>query len=301
MNKINKNRLFIVLSIISIFIIVPIICTVENQINIVFGGSEKYIIENIFDILIIFFTNIKVMVIWLVIQFIFVLISYTTYFTLKNYKIENSGIKFKSEDGTYGTANWMNEKELTDSFELGTGNGLIVGKFDNKIVTLPNYTLHNKNVAIFGASGSKKSRGYVIPNILNLAAQGKSMILTDPKGELYKKTYLFLKEQGYNVKLFNLVDMDKSDRWNPFSIIESEIDAQLFSEIVIENTQLDKNKGQDEFWTRTAQNLLNALSLGQVELLKNREDRCISKIYATLATGDIKAIDRYFVNIRGPR
>lgn len=146
----------------------------------------------------------------------------------------------------------------------------------------------------------KNQDGYVIPNILNLAQQGKSMILTDPKGELYKKTYLFLKEQGYNVKLFNLVDMDKSDRWNPFSIIESEIDAQLFSEIIIENTQLDKNKGQDEFWTRTAQNLLNALSLGQVELLKNREDRCISKIYATLSTGDIKAIDRYFVNIRGP-
>ena len=63
---------------------------------------------------------------------------------------------------------------------------------------------------------------------------------------------------------------------------------------------MDKNKGQDEFWTRTAQNLLNALSLGQVELLKNREDRSISKIYATLATGDIKSIDRYFLNVRGP-
>lgn len=148
--------------------------------------------------------------------------------------------------------------------------------------------------------GSKKSRGYVIPNILNLARQGKSIVLTDPKGELYKLTYSFLKSQGYNVKLFNLVDMDKSDRWNPFSVIESEIDAQIFSEIVIENTQLDKNRSQDEFWTRTAQNLLNALSLGQVELLRNREDRSISKIYATLATGDIKSIDRYFLNVRGP-
>ncbi len=94
--------------------------------------------------------------------------------------------------------------------------------------------------------------------------------------------------------------MDKSDRWNPFSVIESEIDAQIFSEIVIENTQLDKSKGQDEFWSRTGQNLLKALALGQVELLKNREERSVSKIYNTLSTGDIKAIDRYFVNIRGP-
>ncbi len=148
--------------------------------------------------------------------------------------------------------------------------------------------------------GSKKSRGYVLPNILNLAIHNKSMILTDPKGELYKKSYIFLKNQGYIVKLLNLVEMDKSDRWNPLSVIENEIDAQIFSEIVIENTQLDKSKGQDEFWSRTAQNLLKALILGQIELLKNKEDRSISKIYNTLSTGDIKSIDRYFVNIRGP-
>lgn len=146
----------------------------------------------------------------------------------------------------------------------------------------------------------KNQDGYVIPNIINLAEQGKSIILTDPKGELYKKTYIYLKNKGYNVKLLNLVDMDKSDRWNPFSVIESEIDAQIFSEIVIENTQLDKSKGQDEFWSRTGQNLLKALALGQVELLRNREERSVSKIYNTLSTGDIKAIDRYFVNIRGP-
>ena len=142
--------------------------------------------------------------------------------------------------------------------------------------------------------------GYEILNIINLAKQGKSMILTDPKGELYKKTLLYLRKQGYNVKLLNLVKMDISDRWNPLSVIENEIDAQIFSEIVIENTQLDKSKGQDEFWSRTAQNLLKALILGQVELLKDREQRSMSKIYNTLSTGDIKAIDRYFVNIRGP-
>ena len=158
MNNISKNKLFIILSITSIFIIVPIICTIENQINIVFGGSEKYNIENIFDILIIFFTDIKVVFIWSVIQIILFLLIYTIRFTIKNYKIENKGINFKSDDGTFGTANWMNEKELLNSFELETGDGLIVGKLNNKIVTLPNDTLHNKNVAIFGASGSKKSR-----------------------------------------------------------------------------------------------------------------------------------------------
>lgn len=240
------------------------------------------------------------MVICNIIALILVLIIIDIYLTIKNAKIENKGIKFRTEDGTFGTANWMNKKELTESFEVGTEKGIIVGKTKNKIITLPNNTKQNKNIAVFRCKSEAKSRdGFVIPNIINLAEQGKSMILTDPKGELYKKTYLFLKNKGYNVKILNLVNMDKSDRWNPFSVIENDIDAQIFSEIVIENTQLDKSKGQDEFWSRTGQNLLKALALGQLELLRNKEERSVSKLYNTLSTGDIKAIDRYFVNIRG--
>ena len=142
--------------------------------------------------------------------------------------------------------------------------------------------------------------GYVIPNIINLAKQGKSMIMTDSKGELYKKTYNYLKQNGYNVKVFNLVDMDKSDRWNPFSVIENEIDAQIFSEIVIENTQLDKSKGQDEFWSRSCQNLLKALVLAQVEKISEREARTMARAYYTISTGRINEIDRYFDSIHGP-
>ena len=300
--KLNKKIIFAVIFVIStILLIVPPACWCENRIASAFGENiTKYNIQNIWDIFKTCFSNIKILVIWSVSSLILGLFIIDIYFTIKKAKIENKGIKFKVEDGTFGTANWMNKLELTDSFEVGTENGIIVGKLDGKIVTLPNNTMQNKNVAIFGASGSKKSRGYVIPNILNLAQQGKSMILTDPKGELYKKTYTFLKNKGYNVKILNLVDMDKSDRWNPFSVIENEIDAQIFSEIVIENTQLDNSQGQDEFWARTGQNLLKALALGQTELLKNSEERSMSKIYNTLSTGDIKAIDRYFVNIRGP-
>lgn len=73
-------------------------------------------------------------------------------------KFDNKGIGFKEEDGTFGTANWMNEKEILESFELETKQGIIIGKYNDKIVTLPPNTNRNKNVAIFGASGSRKSR-----------------------------------------------------------------------------------------------------------------------------------------------
>lgn len=288
---IKKIASIVCLLLIIFFASVPPAVWCENRIAICFGEkASDYESKNIFDTYKVAFTNQKILIICGVVALILVLFVLDIYFTIKKAKIENKGIKFKVEDGTFGTANWMNETELEESFEVGTEDGIVVGKINNKIITLPNNTRHNKNIAVFGASGSKKSRGFVIPNILNLAEQGKSMILTDPKGELYKKTYKFLKSKGYNVKILNLVDMDKSDRWNPFSVIENEIDAQIFSEIVIENTQLDKSKGQDEFWSRTGQNLLKALALGQTELLKNPEERSMSKIYNTLSTGDIKAI-----------
>ena len=59
---------------------------------------------------------------------------------------------------THLKENKATKEELEESFELGTENGLIVGKTDNQIITLPNETRHNKNVAVFGASGSRKSR-----------------------------------------------------------------------------------------------------------------------------------------------
>ena len=152
-----KKRKIILISLIiylllSIFIFIPIICKVQNSISLVFYNEELYEINNIIDIFIVFITNIKIVIIWILIQLILSLIIYCIYFTIYKSKIENKGIKFKAEDGTFGTANWMNGEELTDSFEVGTENGIIVGKIDNKIVTLPNNTLQNKNVAIFGAS-----------------------------------------------------------------------------------------------------------------------------------------------------
>lgn len=72
-------------------------------------------------------------------------------------KNENKGIKFKSEDGTYGTANWMNENELTDVLGLNSIPGIILGKFNNNIVKLPFESYFNKNISVFGSSGSMKT------------------------------------------------------------------------------------------------------------------------------------------------
>ena len=187
-HTIKKIASIVCLLLIIFFATVPPAVWCENRIAICFGEkADEYESKNIFDTYKVAFTNPKILIICSVVALILVLFVLDIYFTIKKAKIENKGIKFKAEDGTFGTANWMNETELEESFEVGTEDGVVVGKIDNKIITLPNNTRHNKNIAVFGASGSKKSRGFVIPNILNLAEQGstkegKSMILTDPKG-----------------------------------------------------------------------------------------------------------------------
>lgn len=149
----KKKQKIIYLSIyiiLTILLIVPPACWCKNKVRICFGDNiVNYDIKNILDIFKVCFSNIEILIIWLVAALILILFIIDIYFTIKKAKIENKGIKFKAEDGTFGTANWMNSEELTDSFEIGTGNGLILGKIDEKVVTLPNNTLQNKNVAIF--------------------------------------------------------------------------------------------------------------------------------------------------------
>lgn len=158
--KNRKNRTFFIILyfFLSITILVPIICFISNCISECFNYSDFYNVDSFFDIYIIFLSNIKIIFVWFLVQVILGLFTYCIYSTIFKIKIKSKGIKFKSEDGTFGTANWMNNEDLEDSFEIGTENGLIVGKLNNKIVTLPNNTTKNKNIAVFGASGSKKSR-----------------------------------------------------------------------------------------------------------------------------------------------
>lgn len=155
----KKKIIVFVLYIIIIIATVPPAIWCKNQIAICFDDELiKYEIINLFDVLKILFSDIKILLISNITALIFALFIINIYFTIKYAKIENKGIKFKSEDGTFGTANWMNNEELKESFEVGTEDGLIVGKTNNEIITLPNNTKQNKNVAVFGASGSRKSR-----------------------------------------------------------------------------------------------------------------------------------------------
>ena len=104
-------------------------------------------------------------------------------------------------------------------------------------------------------SGSGKSASYVIPNAYQLLG---SYIFTDPKGELYDKTAGYLRENGYDIKIFNLVNPKNSDGYNPLMHIESEIDVDVIANTIVKGQKVE-GSNSDPYWDDMAEMLLKAL------------------------------------------
>ena len=200
-----------------------------------------------------------------------------------------------SNKGTYGTAGFMTKKELKGVLDLVSDirkhHGTILGELDGRVVCIPEDTRFNGNIAVYGASGSKKTRAFCVNMILQCAARGSSMILTDPKSELYEKTSAYLRKKGYTVRVFNLVTPSASDSWNCLSEIEGkELMAQLFCDVVIKNTGSEKG---DHFWDNAELNLLKALVL-YVSNNYPPEKRNIGEVYQLLAMSSEKELNALF-------
>ncbi len=121
---------------------------------------------------------------------------------------------------------------------------------------------------IMGASGSGKSQSFMFPLIRILAKHGESMIVTDPKGELYEGCGNLLKEKGYRLILVNFRDPSEGSAWNPFSYPyriykEGNVDkANELLQDLASNILIDPNNRQEPFWETTASNFFTGLALG---------------------------------------
>ena len=129
-------------------------------------------------------------------------------------KNENKGVIFKPENGTYGTSDWMKLEEMKKVLTIDDIPGIILGRFEGNIVKLPLDSYFNKNICVFGSSGSMKTTAFLLTNLLEISKYLKSIIVTDPKAEIYRTTSSYFRNIGYVVKVFNLKDMRHSDRWN---------------------------------------------------------------------------------------
>lgn len=200
-----------------------------------------------------------------------------------------------SEKGTYGTSGFMTEAELKKVLELTSDvtktKGIILGKQSKDIICLPENTRLNRNVAVYGASGSMKSRAYARNVIFQCVARNESIIINDPKSELYEDTAFYLEKNGYVVRMFNLVNPESSDSWNCLGEIEGqEILAQLTADAIIKNTGSGKG---EHFWDNAELNLLKALIL-YVERGFPEEGKNIGQVYQLLTLCSEKELNGLF-------
>ncbi len=201
-----------------------------------------------------------------------------------------------SVNGTYGTSGWMGRKEMKGVLELVTDlrhyRGIVLGTLGKKYACVPEQTRLNSNLAVYGASGSMKTRSFCMNRILQGVSRGESLVICDPKSELYEKSSEYLRDKGYTVRVFNLVSPENSDSWNCLSEVEGqELMAQLFVDVIIRNTT-EGGKG-DHFWDSAEMNLLKALVL-YVDKGYPPETRNMGQVYQLLTLNSESALNSLF-------
>lgn len=179
------------------------------------------------------------------------------------------------EYGIHGTAQWENPDKIRDGDVLAASkestykkdlkynltklkNGYILGKVPNSnklLIMDESADVSNQNIAVIGSSGSAKSQSYVIPNLINV--RDKSIIVTDPKGELYNLTAQLKKDQGYKIYQVDFISFMQS-KYNPLSYVETTLQAQKVANTIITNFEGDGG-GDNVFFKNSATNMLSAL------------------------------------------
>lgn len=167
-----------------------------------------------------------------------------------------------------GSAKWNEDikgynKKYSDP--IGKPNFAPDGKSNNMILSQNirlsmdgRKTRLNNNILVVGGSGSGKSRFFVKPNLLQMNA---SYVVTDPKGELLETIGGALAKEGYEIKVFDTVEMQYSDHYNPFCYLEDDTDVKKMVKTVISNTNPRGSGSGDPFWEKSETALLTALCL----------------------------------------
>lgn len=114
------------------------------------------------------------------------------------------------------------------------------------------------NILVVGGSGAGKSRGFALSNIMQCCC---SMVITDPKAELLRKTGGLLEKKGYEVRVFDLINPDTSFCYNPFEYVHDDKDVLRLISNLIQNTTPKGSQSSDPFWEKSETALLQALML----------------------------------------
>lgn len=178
----------------------------------------------------------------------------------------------------YKNSNYTSNKLLTKNFRIG-----LDGKVHKR----------NAHVMVVGGSGAGKTRSYAKPNV---AQANSSFVVLDPKGEILRDTGHLLEKQGYEVKVLDLIDMDKSHCYNPFVYLKSDNDVQRLVTNLFKATTPKGAQTQDPFWDTAASMLLLALIFYLLYEAPETEQN-FSMVMEMLRAGEVREDDDDFRSI----
>jgi type IV secretory pathway TraG/TraD family ATPase VirD4 len=303
--KVSKNDLIIFV----IFCILLLYLCAIGVLNFVTFGSEGHLwgldpipaFTNYFGITLLLFIVSLVM--------IFTSVS-SSIFTRE--KGPGIGIKIGEKDEK-GYSRWSKDKEIKndrdvvaiDSTAEKTNAGGIPLVYKKNKIWVDNGEYHT---LVIGSSGSGKTRCVVKPLVNILAKNGESMVLTDPKGELYKDSAAHLKDLGYNVIVLNFRDPANGNAWNPLTLPyqymkmgNKDKATELLDDVAL-NILYDPNNKGEPFWEKSAADYFSGLALGLFDDAKEEEIN-INSISTMSTDGDerIGASDynKEYFNLKG--
>lgn len=192
------------------------------------------------------------------------------------------GLIFKKKSND-GYSSWAKDKDIkeqsgvecvhpTDETVSAAGIPLIN---NGKEIWVDNGEYHN---LVIGSTGSGKTQTIVKPMVNLLAKKGESMIITDPKGEIYKYSASYLKEKGYRIIVLNFREPQRGNSWNPLSLPNQYYRAgnkdkaiELLNDVALNILYDPSNKSESDFWEKSAADYFSGLALGLFQDAKEEE------------------------------
>ena len=247
----------------------------DGLIEIVKNGSEA--LNNPFNIIIVE-NSIKTILIFLLI-YVFSIMLYES--TRKNYR--------KREEN--GSAKWGEVKKINKKYIQPNNYNKILTK--NVSIGLKGKKhRRNVNVLVIGGSGAGKTYSYCKPNVMQCNC---SYVILDPKGEIVRDTGHLLEENGYEVKVLDLINMEKSHCYNPFIYLKTDNDVQKLVTNLFKSTTPKGSASNDPFWDTAASMLLLAL-IFYLKYEAPVEEQNFVMVMELLRAGEVKEDDDDYVS-----
>ncbi len=160
----------------------------------------------------------------------------------------------------FGSAKWGDAHSVNKRYEADPPEANKILTQNVRIGFDGHVHRRNLNVMVVGGAGAGKTRFYAMPNILQATKDSKfSMVVLDPKGGTLRACGQYLIDQGYDVRILDLINLDRSHCYNPFVYLESDDDIQRLTTNIIKNTTPKGSHTSEPFWDQAAEMLLKAL------------------------------------------